>query len=78
MSRCFSGIDDPVTVQGRQAGKPSRLTVAVYRSEDGRIRVHLDDELNPGFWAEVTLNPDRLPSTIEVYEPVRTSHVRHG
>lgn len=59
-----------VTVQGRQGGKRSRLTVAVYRTDDGRIRARLGDELDPGFGAEVTVDPQHLPAPIHVYEPV--------
>lgn len=78
MARCFSGIDAPVTVQGRQGGKRSRLTVAVYRTEDGRLRVRLDDELDPGFWAEVMIDPAKLPPSIDVYEPVQAADSRYA
>jgi hypothetical protein len=55
----FSEIDDAVTVQGRLQGRKSNFRVLVQRCDSGakKLRIRIDDDLNPGFWAEVTVDP---------------------
>jgi hypothetical protein len=53
-------VTDPFTVQGRCPQVKSLFVAMVKKEEDGNILICLDDHLNPGFWAEVTLKPAEI------------------
>jgi len=69
MASAYSEIGDPVTVQGRLQGQKSRFRVLVQRcsGEAKKLRIRIDDDLNPGFWAEVTVDPDSIPDDDPVH-----------
>ena len=61
----FSHILDPVTVQGRQGGRKSNFRANFRKivGTDGKtqILIRIDDDLEAGFWAELTVDPDNMP-----------------
>jgi hypothetical protein len=61
----FSHVLDPVTVQGCQGGRKSNFRAKFQRvvGTDGKtqILIRIDDDLEPGFWAELTVDPERMP-----------------
>ena len=76
MANSYTEIDDPVTVQGRLQGQKSNFRVLVQRCESGakKLRIRIDDDLNPGFWAEVTVDPESIPED----EPVHAVDFRYA
>ena len=61
----FSHILDPVTVQGRQGGRKSNFRAnfrkIVGKNGKTQIVIRIDDDLEAGFWAELTVDPDNMP-----------------
>ena len=76
MANAYTESDDPVTVQGRLQGRKSNFRVLVQRCASGakKLRIRIDDDLNPGFWAEVTVEPDSIPDD----EPVHAVDFRYA
>ena len=79
MQTCVTGLDAPLTVQGRCPQVKSRF-VAVAMTDadsDGQITVRIDDRLNPAFWAEVTIKPRQLLALIRHKGNVHASDFRY-
>jgi len=76
----FTGIDDPLTVQGRTScidqNRNSHFYARASRDQDGRICIRIDDKYNPGFWCEVTVCPGELES-LPSGDALRAEDFRH-
>lgn len=54
-----------VNFQGRTGPKRSRITGVFEKTEDGALKIRLDDASNLEFWAETVVSPDVLRNLIQ-------------